>query len=86
MFLPETKFVVQAHRRTAHAVVTGIVAKITSYMITTIRFTKQPFFYSSGGPLFLKQSGPKGDYLMQVGIVSFGTVTCERLVYNILWQ
>ncbi|CAL8113620.1 unnamed protein product [Orchesella dallaii] len=40
--------------------------------------TNSPCRGDSGGPLYLRQSGPNGDYLMQVGIVSFGTVTCER--------
>jgi len=40
--------------------------------------TNSPCRGDSGGPLFLKQTGPKGVYLMHIGIVSFGTQTCER--------
>jgi len=32
----------------------------------------------SGGPLVVRQTGPLGDYFMQVGIVSFGSYSCER--------
>jgi len=32
----------------------------------------------SGGPLMVKRNGPLGPYMMIVGIVSFGSLTCER--------
>ena len=32
----------------------------------------------SGGPLMLKEDSPLGPYYTQLGIVSFGSLTCER--------
>jgi len=32
----------------------------------------------SGGPLVVEQQGPAGPYFLQLGIVSFGSFTCER--------
>lgn len=51
-----------------------------NHVCTKTTPTNSPCRGDSGGPLFLKQTGPKGDYLLQIGIVSFGTITCERYV------
>lgn len=40
--------------------------------------TASPCKGDSGGPLMFQRNGPLGPYYMQLGIVSFGSLTCEK--------